>query len=185
MAVDAVQASLDAVAAYFDGVTGLRARVGWPEQPEALDLDNGPLVTVTYVSHERTPCAPVPLDPTSATGVWRTADLSIRVQLDLWAAYRATRDVAAQLVEAALHNDMPLREGLFLDSTGHHDRSLAVEVGAGVSLDDGEGVTVGEWRRRWDAQIATDEVQDLTVILQAEIQVETTAGAVTDTTTIS
>lgn len=168
MAVDAVQSALEAVAEYFDGVTGLRGMVGWPEHPDSLELTT-PLVTVTLVAEQRTPCAPHPVEADAADGAYLVADLEISVQVDLWAAYRATRDAAAALVEAALHNDVPFRQGLHLVSTGHNDRRLSLTAESGVNVDDGESVGVGEWRRRWSATIVTDEVHAHTGPLQDEI----------------
>lgn len=168
MAVDAVRAALDAVATYFDGVTGLRGQVGWQEQPEALDLTT-PLVTVTLVTEQRMACSPHPVQPDAADGVYLVADLEISLQLDLWASHRERRDEAAALVESALHNDIPWRQGLHLVSDGHHDRRISVTAEQGVNVDDGESVTVGEWRRRWTATLVTDEVHAHTGPLQDEI----------------
>lgn len=170
MAVDAVRAALDAVAAYFDGVPGLTGIVGWPEHPEPLDLST-PLVTVTVVSAARKPLAPYPIEPDAADGPYLVADLEISVQLDLWASHRERRDEAAALVEAALHNDVPFRQGLHLVSTGHHSRRLSLTAEQGVNVEDAESVTVGEWRRRWSAVIATDEARAHTGPLQDEITV--------------
>jgi hypothetical protein len=168
VAVDAVRAALDAVAAHFDGTTGLSAAVGWPEHPEPLDLTT-PFVSVTLVTVTRTPCAPHPVEPDAADGVYLVADLEISVQLDLWTSHRERRDEAAALVEAALHNDIPFRQGLHLVSTGHHDRRLSLTAEQGVNVDDSDAVTAGEWRRRWTATIVTDEVHAHTGPLQEEI----------------
>lgn len=183
MAVDAVRAALDAVAVYFDGVSGLRSIVGWPEHPELLDIAT-PLVTVTLVTHERLPCAPHPVQPDAADGVYLVADLEISVQLDLWASHSAVRDAAAALVEAALHNDIPFRQGLHLVSIGHHNRRLSLTAERGVNVDDSDSVVAGEWRRRWDAQVVTDEVAPHTGPLQDEIVVRPQDGISGPDTTV-
>lgn len=158
MAIDPIDAALDAVAAYLGGLSGIAAgQRGWPEHPERLDLRGGPVVTVTQVDHHRVLLPPHPLD-TGATVTWKVANLTIAAQLDAWAAYRAQRDDAGAVLEAGLHNRIPWQHGLYLLSTGFHDRPLVVTAGQGRSVDDGNGAEVGEWRRRWMLTIQTDLV---------------------------
>lgn len=167
-----LEAALDAIAAHFAALDGLAdAKRGWPEHPESLDLTAGPVATVTYTTHEVEPCTPTLLDVTE--GRLKVADVTIYAQLDLWAAYRVQRDDAALVVEAGLHNGLPWRAGLRLESD-YFERPITVVAGPGTSLDDEGGVTVGEWRRRWDLTITADQVVEADIPNQVEIVIRPT-----------
>lgn len=186
MAIDPVDAALDALATYFGGLSGIAsAERGWPEHPEQLDLSSGPALTVTRVDDQRVYVPPKPLDD-GPTVTYQVGELTITAQLDLWAAYRAQRDDAGAVVEVGLHNRLPQQSGLFLDSTGYHDRPLDVVAGQGTSLDDDGRDTVGEWRRRWLLTITTDLVVLADTPQQLAIVLRATAGGVTESdTTVS
>lgn len=158
MAIDPVDAALDALAAYFAGLDGIAdAFRGWPERDKDLDLTGGPVVSVVRASDQRTECPPNAVND-AAPWLWRVGDLTITAQVDLWAAYRAQRDDAALVIQDALHNDLPWRNGLYLTSAGYHDRPLTCLAGLGRSDGEPNASTVGEWRRTWMVTITTDLV---------------------------
>jgi hypothetical protein len=185
VAIDPVDAVVDALATYFAGLSGIASALrGWPEHPEALDLTAGPVVTVTAVDHQRARVVPTCLasQVPPALSTWKLNELTITLQLDVWAAYRSERDDAGAVIEAGLHNSLPQRHGLYLTSTGYYDRPFVVSASDGRSMDDGDGAEVGEWRRRWLLQVVTDTV----VLVETPQQLELVLrGLTTPDTTVS
>lgn len=180
MAVDPIDAALDAIAAHIGAQSGIAtARRGWPEHATDLDLSQGPVVTVTHAGDQRTQVAPG-LIGSSKPFLWRTAELRITAQLDLWTAYRAQRDDAARIVEAALNDGLPWRTGLHLTSTAYHGRPLTVASGDGRSMDEEKAATEGEWRRTWMLEVLTDLVAETATPAQDEITIRPTAGGIAE-----
>lgn len=180
MPIDPVDSALDAVATYFAGIAGVAAaRRGWPEHPTDLDLSAGPAVTVTRIGDRRTEVSPG-LVSASPPWLWRVAELRITAQLDLWAAYRAQRDVAGVVVEDALHNDLPFRHGLYLFTADYHGRPLTITASDGRSIDEAKGVVEGEWRRMWMLEVVTDLVQATDTPSQSTVTLRTTADDETE-----
>lgn len=185
--LDPFDSALEAIALHFRQLSGLGGAIpAYPEHNVTLDLTNGPLVTVTYVSHQRDDVAPSPVDSDPRKRLWYTADLLISVQLDLWGDYRSRRADFARLVEDALHNRMPFQEGLYLVSSHYHGRQLMILADEGRNTDEAEASEVGEWRRTWLLAVQTDMVRDVLLPTQDLITIRPTAGAdidVTDTDT--
>lgn len=182
MPVDPTDSALDAVAAYFGGLTGIAsAQRGFPEHAASLDLRAGPVATITFVDDQRTPVSPGLLN-TAKPFLWRTAELRVVAQLDLWAPYRAQRDAAARIIEAALDNDLPFRTGLYLASAGYHGRPLTVTASAsdGRNIDEDAAATEGEWRRMWTLEVITDLVAETDTPAQYRQTLRPTVGGVTD-----
>jgi len=155
---DPITAAGDAIAAYFQSnVDGLTARRGWPETDQALDLTQ-PLLTVELASADPTWVAPRLLGKVGSRWMWRIGWLSIQGQIDLWTAYRATREEMAPLVEDVFHNQLPSQTGLFLGSAGYNDARLEVSFGSGTPEADGDSANKGEWRQTWDCTVSTYQV---------------------------
>lgn len=159
--VDPVTSALHALADYFREVDGIAAaEVGWPERPDDLDLSAGAVATFTFADETRRPIPPDSIADTSPQ-LYRTGELSIDVQLDLWAAYRAQREDGARAVEAALNNALPWRHGLLLLSRGYYSRPLTARAGTGRNVDEFNASTEGEWRRSWMLTVTTDLVAEV------------------------
>lgn len=175
-----MDSALDALAAHFGTLTGIAVvQRGWPEHPRDLDLTAGPIVTVTRVDDTPTHVPPTPLD-TGPTVTWKVAELQIVAQVDLWAAYRAQRDDAGAVLEAGLHNRLPMQTGLYLTQADYHSRPLVVLASSGTSVEDGSAAEVGEWRRRWMVSIQTDLVVLVETPEQLELVLRTTANDTTE-----
>lgn len=180
MAADPADSALDTIATHLATLTGIAAaRRGWPEHPNDLDLSAGPICTVSFIDDERQLIAPWPVEE-GVTTTWKVAEYEVRAQLDLWAAYRAQRDAAAAAVEAGLHNRIPFQHGLRLTQADYFDRPLTVSSSTGRDLDDGAGVTQGEWRRRWVLTIVTDLVVQAATPQQLESILRTTSAGTTE-----
>lgn len=181
--LDPIDSALEALALHFRRLSGLGgALAAYPEHGVELDLRDGPLVTVAYVTHQREDVAPAPVPGDPRKRLWYTADLLITVQIDLWGDYRYRRSVFAPLVETHFQNRMPWQEGLYLVSSAYHGRPLVVLVEDGVNVNEGEAAEHGEWRRRWTATVQTDMVRDIALPLQQTITIRPTSGADVDVT---
>jgi hypothetical protein len=145
----------EALATWLGGQPGLSLALrGWPEREEDLDLASGPVVSVTQAGEATYDwCSPVPiaedLDGAEVLVTWRLGDFEVEFQLDVWAAFRATRDAAAALVEAALHDDLFGGTGLELAlGDAYFDQVLGVILVSSQALDDADAVATREWRQR-------------------------------------
>lgn len=146
----------EAIATWLEGQEGIsRALRGWPEREEDLDLTSGPVISVTQAGDaEIEACAPYPIveasDPDSddLLVTWRIGDCTVEFQLDVWAGYRAVRDQAAALLEAALNDDLPYTAGLQLELADYFDQNMGVELVSSRPLDDADAATTREWRQR-------------------------------------
>jgi hypothetical protein len=164
--IDLVSSALDALADHLtETIPGLTARRGWPEANTALDIDEARHVAAVIAGPpEYTLVSPRSVKQTGSTLLaiqYRVAEVEIPVQLDLWCAYRATRDDLVPLVETALHNRMPFQAGLWLSSAKYYGRPLTIETakGGGSRFQDApDAVARGEWRKTWDLTIRTDMV---------------------------
>jgi hypothetical protein len=181
--LDPFDSALEAIALHFRHLSGLGgALAAYPEHNVTLDLTNGPLVTATYVSHQRDDVAPSPVDNDPRKRLWHIADLLISVQLDLWGDYRSRRADYARIVEDALHNRMPWQEGLYLVSSAYHGRQLMILADNGRNTDEPAASEVGEWRRTWMLSVQTDMVRDILLPTQDLITIRPTSGADIDVT---
>lgn len=170
MAIDYAAAAMDALATWLASVTGVAgAQRGWPEHNESLDLSAGPVATVTMVGRPvPNDCAPARIpeldsnDAGTLTVTYRVGWPVIRLQVDLWAAYRSQRDDAVAAIEGAREAQLPAA-GLWLTSTGYHNRPLTVLFLTGPeTTDESDAATVGEWRASWDVEIHTDRIATTT-----------------------
>ena len=153
-AIDPEDAVLEAIADHFAVLRGVR---GWPERHKDLDLTGGAVVTVALVESRRTPIAPAPIP---GTDLYRTGELEVDAQLDLWAPYRSQRDAAAIVVEALLNNRLPFRHGMLIKSRGYHNRPITARASTGRNTAEGDAAGESEWRRTWLLKAQTDLVAD-------------------------
>jgi len=93
------------------------------------------------------------------TVTYRVAMVECLVQVDLWCAHRATRDVLAALIEAALHNQLPHTTGLWLTQADYYSRPLTLDV---QERREEQSVPEGEWRTSWTLRLTTDLVVQTT-----------------------
>lgn len=172
MAIDPVSAALDAIAAHFAaaGISGLTARRGWPEANVELDLGAGPLLTVAATDRGRVVfVTPVRVDSADDLHTYKVGELEVAATLDLWCAYRATRDDAAALVDAALHNGLPFWSGLRVTSSGYFSRPVNVWAQRISLPDETDGAARGEWRASWALVVTSDLVAQATIPRLARI----------------
>lgn len=126
---------------------------GWPEREEDLDFSSGAVVSVTQAGDPTyTWGTPYPVEE-AAQGddllvTWLLGDLMVEFQLDVWAPFRAVRDEAAAVVDAAMHADLPYVTGLELALDNYYGQLLAVIPLSSTALDDADAVTTREWRQR-------------------------------------
>lgn len=183
MALSAIDSAMKTIATYLATLDGIsRAVRGWPERG-TLNLGAGPVCTVTYVSHKSVWMPPVPLnDPVGPDNLvtYKVAELEILAQLDIWAGYRAQRDVAWETVEAGLHSEIPLVSCLWLNQVDYHNRPISVEADEGRSMDDQEEAQVGIFRSMYTLTIQTDQVVEATTPAQASYVLRTTVDGVTE-----
>lgn len=166
MAIDPVSAALDAVVAHISAasITGLTIRRGWPEANVGVDIDASKhLAALSVVGRAKVDlCSPKQVDSSGTqpniTWTWRLGWLTIPLQLDVWCAYRAGRDVVAPLIDASLHNKLPYRSGLYLTSTGYYGRGIACDVESIDLPGTGDEAASGDWRRSWSLVLRTDLV---------------------------
>lgn len=189
--VETNEALLDAIVAYFTTALALASpaittKKGWPDGDAPLELESGPVLTVTLTSSEEELCSPADVDVDGSTVTYRVGYLTSRVQLDLWCAYRVQREDAGLLVQQAMHNRLPHTTGLWIDSANYFDRPLSIDITGTKTFDEGtDPAAVGEWRCSWDLEVLTDLVLDATVPQQTDIQVQATVDDVAETITIS
>lgn len=180
MAIDPVASAIDAMATYFAGLTGIAdALRSWPEHPRDLDLTSGPVVSLTFADEQRTPIPPAAIDDTDPPQ-YRTGQLAIDVQMDLWTAYRAQRDDAAAVIEAAFHNALPFRHGLLLTTSDYFDRPLTIRASSGRNTGDRDSAEEGMWRRTWMLTVLTDLVDEVPTPTQTTITIRPTVQDVAD-----
>lgn len=171
-----LDAVADSVAAYFAGaVTDLKAIRGWPERSEDLDLDGADggavkAVLSVFVSpnYEIERCVPTEVDRVLNAGkfdlLYRVGFVTGRLQLDLWAGHRATRDTFANAITEVSANRLPQTSDLRLSSTGffgrdgYHSRPSKTSLRIVTNQDQGSEVEVGQWRKTWTADVSTDIV---------------------------
>lgn len=171
--MDPLEALLDAAVEYFEtSLAGVTVRKGWPEVGTDLDLDVGPHLSITPVGQpEETPRAATFL----GAGLYKTATVEQRLQVDLWTAYKAQRAATGALVEAALRPNVPRTPNLWLTLDGYHDRPATLMVVADSLQDDGNNAPRGEWRRRWVLRAYTDRVVSTAVVPIVEAAATLTA----------
>jgi hypothetical protein len=158
-----IPAALDAIALHFGSLPGIASALrGWPEDRVGFDPSAGPVVSVVRLLDSSAPTAPYALED-GPDPLYKLADVQITAQLDLWTAYRSQHDDAARVVSEGLHNRLPLRHGLYLTSTGYHDRPLTCWSTEGVPVDPDRAADEGMWRTRWTLTVQTDQVQRATV----------------------
>lgn len=158
-AVDAIVAFLGSVVMVtYNGATApIRCYRGWRENDQPYDFDGGPIVTLTMFSEQREEHIPGLLESTPPQ-LWSVADLTWRMQLDLWAPYRAMRDVVAQTIRTNLHDDIPFRVGLHLTHADYYSRFITVHAEEVRDPNDMLSPQAGVWRRSWTLTVVSPEV---------------------------
>ncbi len=115
------------------------------------------------------------------TVLWKVANTTIRIQMDLWTPYRFGGDIVGALVQNALHNSLPWRMGILLTSTTYHDRPLTVTAtGTGFAERDADEVAEGVFHKQWDLSAVTDivvQASDQPVIAEIRIRLTTELGS--------
>ncbi len=191
MAIETNEALLDAIVAYFqtalaDSDFTFTVKKGWPDGEAPLELETGPVLTVTLVSSETELCSPADVGVDGSTVTYRVGYLTSRVQLDLWTAYRAQREDAGFEVQQALHNQLPHTTGLWLASSGYFDRPISIDITGTRTFDEGsDPAAVGEWRCMWDLEALTDLVNQVDHPTQTEVEVQMDVDDVDYTFTVS
>lgn len=190
MAIDPVDAAVDAVVAHLAAAFGSAATIlrGWPEANVEQDLGAKPLVVVSAGPEDREACPPTAKSQSGTTTlsvVYRIAYLRIPAQIDLVCAHRAVRDTASLTLRQALDNALPGKPGLYLSSTGYFNRPVTVRAPRVLPDDDGDTASTGQWSRSWDIVIETDEVRTVTHPALVEVDVEIDDGTVTETLTVT
>lgn len=147
------------VTATYNGVAeSLRVEQGWAENNKDVDLTR-PFAVVTHLSEIRHEHYPYLLNCSGPPPYkWHVADLLLTAQLDLFAPYRRTRAEVGELIRQNLHNDMPHRVGLFLNSADYFNSQITVHSERGRDSQMAPQAQVGEWRRTWDLDIACSEI---------------------------
>ena len=150
------------------GVTVIR---GWPETDKDVDLAVKPTLAVYAVpGGAESIASPHTLGDVAAGAVTvGRAMLAITVQMDLFAAYRETMDVARAAVDAALANDLPWRPHLYLAASDYYSRPFVVTKLTDVSEIDGETAQRGEWRATWTLRADIERVASVTMTAASEI----------------
>lgn len=165
-------AALNAVIAHL--ATGLgesaRVREGWPEA-DALDLQSGPVVAIFGAGNVQwTQVTPELIGSTDtdteSACLYRIAQSSMRIQISLFAAYKAQRETVAESLEPLLDNLFPESSGLIL-LTEYYGQYCRFELETS-SEQDGEGPESGEWRRDWVLSAQVEMIREQTHPLQLE-----------------
>jgi hypothetical protein len=187
VATDAIDAMTDALVTYFaSALPGTWAvRNGWPGAPVELDLDTGPCLAVTVreverVVHEPELVGQTATDDVTISGLWRFAHVTYETRLDLFARSKAARAAATVLLAAELHNDFPVRTGLYLTATDYESRPFEVYPGPSEDLDEEDGSTSDLWRRFWLMPTEGDLVVRAATKIQAAILANLTTYTVED-----
>lgn len=158
-------AALEAFATYLDGVLATldtppsAVLRGWPETDQGMDLDTGPVVSITQTGRaEETPVHPSVLGTNATSYNVRTALLTVPMQLDVWARSREALDIVTSAVDDALHNDLPYRPYLYLVATDHQNRPFCVRREGDAPDIDGDTAPTGEWRAIYTLSVEIDRV---------------------------
>lgn len=189
MAIDPVAAAADALVAHLLAevdISGLQVRRGWPEHAQDFDLSGGPIITVTPGEDQGQRIAPFEVGRVTTGGSvevsYKVASVEAVLQVDLWAAYRAQLDDAIVAVDEQLQNQLPLSSGLWLSSTGYHDRPLAFALDGGWRRQGGQdGVERGEWRATLMLRVSSDRVATRTFSALGTLSTEATIGGIVET----
>lgn len=179
--IDPIASAIEALATQL--TTALSSNVssvlrGWPESNKDLDLSGKPVIAITQAGpEEREAVAPRVVDSATAAGVttytYKVATLQARLQLDVWAAYRAKLDEIGPLLRAAFTNALP-RAGLWLTQGSYYSRPLIFTLEGGAYDHDGDTAAQGEWRRTYEVTVETDEVATTTHAKLTELDVTLT-----------
>jgi len=169
-------AAVEALVVYLAGVlTGVTVLRGWPEGDTALDMATPTLSVESVPGMEESVCSPAPLgNPSAGVAVYKIGDLTIPIQMDLWAAYRETLDTYRLAVDAALANALPARPHLYLTATDHDARPFRVRRISDGGEIDGETAQRGEWRHTWQLRIDIERVASVTMAPTTTITVSPT-----------
>lgn len=191
MAIDAKSSAVEAIAAYLETALGANASKvirGWPEDAEEMDLSGAPVISITPPSRmTRVPCAPKSIDSATVGDVtthsYRVAWLSMTVQIDAWAGYRAQLDDLVPLVEAACIAAPPANPELQLTSTDYYSRPLTCVLGDLADDLDGDTAKKGEWRLSWDMRVETDAIRQTPHVPLVQVDLAVTVDGNDETTT--
>lgn len=189
MTISATEAAVNAIVARLTTALGANVaavRAGWPENPTDLDLDSGPVISVTAGGEERTDVARRSLGSVTSGGItthtYRDAILEFIAQVDVWAAYKVQVLDVVPLVEAALTRAPPRPPGYRLTSTDYYSRPVDCHIGPFRADLDGDSAKKGEWRGSWEVRVTTDLVTTTTHVPQTRVDLEVTIDAGTPTT---
>lgn len=166
--VDASTGAVNALVTYLATALSGTCTVlkGWPETDIEADIATLPVLSVVEVPGgvEDNPASPALLGSVAAGVVTVTqGPMSIAVQLDLFAPYRATLETVGLAVDAALHNDLPWRPHLYLTATGYDSAPMTIIRLSTRTEFDGETAQRGEWRRTWSLRAELDRRASVTM----------------------
>ena len=151
--------------------TGITVIRGWPETDTDVNLGTKPTLAVFAVPGGfESVASPHTLGAVASGSVTvGRSMMAITIQMDLFAGYRETLDVARQLVDAALANDLPFRPHLYLTATDYYARPFVVTKLTDVSEIDGETAQRSEWRATWTLRADIERVASVTMTAASEI----------------
>lgn len=160
---------------------------GWPERNVEYDLSMAPYLSVTEIEirrEEHSPCFVGGTPVTAGASLVKVADLVLTLQLDMWAAYKVSRQQLALAVESLLHNGLPNWPGLRLTLPDYFEQPITVHSSAGRTVESEVTVAEGEFRRTWDLTVMANEVVEQTVPTQQQTTVRPTVDDIQATDTV-
>lgn len=168
-------AALEALVAHLAPLAPCAVKRGWPEADEEASLPEITIVAASAPAYDLG--APGLLCYEAGIATIRYGWMSLRVQVDLWARSRRSRDLLAGAVEPLL---VP---GLWLTSAA--GRPLSFDVAESEFMDGASSASDGIWRCRWALECRTDLVvqRAMPSIERIDIEVATEA-AITEIRTI-
>ncbi len=176
MAIDPIASCIDALATHLTTALGASASAvlrGWPESGVELDLDGAAVVAITAIAEERAEVAPRVVETSGTTYTYKVAELTVRLQIDVWARHRAVLDAMGPTLRAAFSNALP-RAGLWLTQSDYYSRPVCYFMEAGALDLDGDSAAQGEWRRTYSVTATTDEVASTTHVALSQLDVTIT-----------
>lgn len=143
----------------FDGVAAaLPTVVGWPEFNEDHDISAAPVVSITPISDQASYHPPYTIDA-AATVNWKVADLTMVMQVDLWAPYKSLRDTLSEALGVAFHNDIPHRSGLYLTHADYYDRPITARFSEERRWgSDAMTPSRAHWRSMWTCRVMSAKI---------------------------
>lgn len=168
-------AALEALVAHLGPLAPCPVKRGWPEADTEAELPEITIVAASAPSYDLG--APAVICYEDGIATIRYGWMSLRVQVDLWARSRRSRDLLAGTVEPLL---VP---GLWLTSAA--GRPLNFDVAESELMDGANSAPDGIWRCRWALDCRTDLVVQRAVPALERLDIKAvTDAAITEIRTI-